>query len=297
MKLLGIYKINYKLVVLTGIHIGGISEGLEIGGIDNPVIKDVYGQPYIPASSLKGKIRSLLEITRSCDDGKTCAESNGGEPCGCGKCDICVLFGSSDAKKTYTISRLIFRDSYIENQSFKLLQSIYEPVTELKVENRINRITATTSSAKGGGLRKTERVPAGAVFQGEINYVFIDHSDKQNDESVKVETDVERSGNGVIPRRIRVLFEGMKLLTQSYLGGSGSRGYGRVAFAEVSIDAIPASEFGGDRDVKIAEIKLGEEPFQDFKDFTKSVVEVLKDARLDYVVELISERQKLALKP
>ena len=45
----------------TGLHIGGLSETLKIGGTDNPVIRDAFGRILIPGSSLKGKIRSLLE--------------------------------------------------------------------------------------------------------------------------------------------------------------------------------------------------------------------------------------------
>src|SRR6202158_3439962 len=45
----------------TGLHIGAGKGSLEIGGADNPVVKDAFGLPYIPGSSLRGKLRSLLE--------------------------------------------------------------------------------------------------------------------------------------------------------------------------------------------------------------------------------------------
>src|SRR5258708_19358037 len=45
----------------TGLHIGAGKGSLEIGGADNPVVKDAFGLPYIPGSSLRGRIRSLLE--------------------------------------------------------------------------------------------------------------------------------------------------------------------------------------------------------------------------------------------
>ncbi|MFN4227892.1 MAG: type III-A CRISPR-associated RAMP protein Csm3, partial [Candidatus Ratteibacteria bacterium] len=47
--------------VKTGLRIGGTTTGLKIGGLDQPVIKDPLGRPYIPGSSLKGKLRSLIE--------------------------------------------------------------------------------------------------------------------------------------------------------------------------------------------------------------------------------------------
>jgi CRISPR-associated protein Csm3 len=54
--------ITGKIQCLTGLHIGGTEEGYEIGGMDNPVIKDkITGYPYIPGSSLKGKMRSMME--------------------------------------------------------------------------------------------------------------------------------------------------------------------------------------------------------------------------------------------
>ena len=56
-------KIQTSITLVTGLHIGGSSENVEIGGIDSPVIKlgTRENQPYIPGSSLKGKMRCLLE--------------------------------------------------------------------------------------------------------------------------------------------------------------------------------------------------------------------------------------------
>src|SRR5579863_2770742 len=47
----------------TGLHIGAGKGSLEIGGADNPVVKDAFGIPYVPGSSLRGRLRSLLEQT------------------------------------------------------------------------------------------------------------------------------------------------------------------------------------------------------------------------------------------
>ena len=63
LRLQGKYIIQGKIKVLTGLHIGGPTTGLNIGGVDNIVIKDAKGKPYIPGSSLKGKMRSLLEYS------------------------------------------------------------------------------------------------------------------------------------------------------------------------------------------------------------------------------------------
>ncbi len=273
MRLLGIYRIKYKLLVLTGIHIGGTSEGLEIGGIDNPVIKDIYGIPYIPGSSLKGKIRSLLEISEKCINGEPCAKRTGGEPCDCGRCDICILFGSADAKQTYTISRLIFSDATFEN--FDKIMSIYETLTELKMENKINRITA-----KSGGLRKTERVPPGSVFSGEIRYLLIDQDGD-------FENDVVEEGGKYYPKRAKVLINGMKLLMNSYLGGSGTRGYGKVAFTDVELNKISVSDlFETDEEIKI---EFNEKYLNDFK---VSWGKKLEEEGMGYIVDKIRSLER-----
>jgi CRISPR-associated protein Csm3 len=60
--LLGKISIKSTLLVETGLHIGGGGETLDIGGVDKPVIRDpLSNQPYLPGSSLKGKMRSILE--------------------------------------------------------------------------------------------------------------------------------------------------------------------------------------------------------------------------------------------
>ncbi|MBC8462229.1 MAG: type III-A CRISPR-associated RAMP protein Csm3, partial [Deltaproteobacteria bacterium] len=61
-KLQGRVFITGEIHALTGLHIGGGAEGVSIGGIDNIVVRDTLTQePYIPGSSLKGKMRSLSE--------------------------------------------------------------------------------------------------------------------------------------------------------------------------------------------------------------------------------------------
>ena len=65
MKLVKIKKITGEIKCVTNLHIGGSKDMLGIGMMDNPVIRDpVTDEPYIPGSSLKGKMRSLLEQTR-----------------------------------------------------------------------------------------------------------------------------------------------------------------------------------------------------------------------------------------
>src|SRR5574341_2073027 len=128
----GKYIIKTDLRCLTGLHIGGTDEGFEIGGMDNPVIKDpITGYPYIPGSSLKGKMRSLLEWA----DNKVSIETdnNGklkGKLCKGGSCDICIVFGCSASTSANDARRLIVRDSFpqkktIENWEANLGEKIY----------------------------------------------------------------------------------------------------------------------------------------------------------------------------
>lgn len=190
-------KIEYTIKVLTGLHIGGSSDNVEIGGIDNPVIKLLNGQPYIPGSSLKGKIRSLLE--------QKAGAKNVGD-----NAEINKLFGSATGNKSNEAnpSKVIFRDFYLTDDSInKLKKSTYLPMpyTENKYENVINRETG-----KAEHPRQTERVPAGVKFEGEIILNIWDNDNKDN--------------------LLQILNTGISLLENDYLGGSGSRGYGQVKF-------------------------------------------------------------------
>lgn len=195
MKLVAKHILKGNIKLETGLHIGGAKSSLDIGGLDSPVIKTAKGVPYIPGSSLKGKIRSLLALKEGAKEIKL--ESQ----------ELRQLFGCSD-KDREEKTRVIFRDAVLDTQAFgktnfnkDLLISEY---TEEKWENTIDRVQG---KAKHGGLRQMERVPAGAVFNFEIVL-------NKYDEDVK---DLKA-----------ILKEGIALLNDDYLGGSGTRGYGQV---------------------------------------------------------------------
>lgn len=199
MKLIETKVVKGTIVLETGLHIGGSKSSLDIGGLDSPVIKTPQGVPYIPGSSLKGKIRSLLGIKEGSVDVLNDSDL------------LVKMFGTS-AKGKETISRLIFRDALLDQQDFKeffieknaILDTKF---TEAKYENTIDRKSGTT---KRGGLRQIERVPAGAKFTFEVVVNRYEDNGKQDDDfSVKLK-------------------EGFKMLEDNYLGGSGSRGYGKV---------------------------------------------------------------------
>ncbi len=190
--------IKTQLQVLTGLHVGGSSDNVQIGGIDNPVIKIATkkDQPYIPGSSLKGKMRCLLEqIAGAAAVGKNDEVNN--------------LFGYSNANK---ISKLIVRDAYLTTDSVKQLEScdsLDMPYTESKSENNINRLTGVAKDP-----RQIERVPAGVSFDVEF-VINVWDDDKESEFKAMLE-------------------KGIRLIENDYIGGSGSRGYGQVKFGTLN---------------------------------------------------------------
>lgn len=201
-KLVKKIKINTSITLITGLHIGGNSENVEIGGIDNPVVKlaskgDV---PYIPGSSLKGKMRCLLEQAAGAPKVGLDTKVNN-------------LFGITESKADNTSnqpSKIIVRDAMLSDDSKKMLldcDNLDMPYTENKFENVIDRVRGIAQHP-----RQTERVPAGAKFNVEFVINVWDDDDEQE---------------------LMALFEkGIRLLENDYLGGSGSRGYGQIKFGE-----------------------------------------------------------------
>ena len=218
MKLTNIVEIKAKLVLQTGLHIGAGDSEMHIGGIDNSVIKHPLTQlPYIPGSSLKGKIRTLLEWRSGAvqsapltlkDVFKNPEEVK----------NILRLFGiSGDTKNSEQevaeigVSRLAFWDCALNEAWEKAIRNDNQLLTEAKSENTIDRITSTA-----GNPRQTERVPAGAEFDFKLTMRVFDEDNKQE--------------------LLKTVLSGLKLLELDSLGGSGSRGYGKVKFTELTVD-------------------------------------------------------------
>jgi len=215
MKLNRIRTITGKIQVLTGLHIGASKENIEIGGLDNPIIKDPLpgsNAPYIPGSSLKGKLRSLIEIKdgRYVKDGR-----DKGKPCNCGRreCAVCTVFGTSAASRPEDLgpTRVVVRDAHLSQKWAELFRKGELPM-EVKYENSINRITGIANP------RPLERVPAGVEFDFSISL---------------------KEFEGDPPQYFDTVLQAMKMLELDALGGSGSRGCGQVRFCEVYIDGEP----------------------------------------------------------
>ncbi len=212
MKQINTKKLSGKIVVKTGLHIGAGNDKVEIGGMDNPIIRNpLTHEPYIPGSSIKGKMRSLMEWKfdkLKSTGGKVC-------PCGLPDCPVCRVFGSantkSDEAKDRGPTRLIVRDAVLTKEWKEKFRS-GNSIVEEKNENSLNRITAEANP------RPIERIVPGVEFDFEISYRVIDTGDNGK-------TD-EKYFNEVV-------LESLKLLQDDYLGGGGSRGNGQIEFKDL----------------------------------------------------------------
>jgi CRISPR-associated protein Csm3 len=207
LKLLGYASIAGTLTCKSGLRVGGSKDDVEIGGMDNPVIRHPLTRlPYIPGSSLKGKLRSLLEYA----EGKVqTAGREAGEPCGCAQpdCLVCRVFGPHKVPRhDLGPSRIIVRDAPLTDHWKQELEKLREEgllYVEVKTENMIDRRTGVATNP-----RPVERVPAGAQFALAISVRLFEQDDPQ-------------AILGFIER-------GLRMLQSDTLGGSGTRGYGWV---------------------------------------------------------------------
>ena len=235
MKLTGKLIISGKITAETGLHIGGSKSSLDIGGVDLNVIKTPQGVPFIPGSSLKGKLRSLLAKTEgsmavNARDAKG-AKSDEDFPY------LLQIFGSSgDDKDRGEITRLLVRDASLDRDSFdkEFKEKGFEVelgFTDVKWENTINRRKGTAENP-----RQLERVPAGASFDFEIVYDLYENADSTEYKNKADKPEPNGSGNiSILKKHLWALETAMRLLQDDYLGGQGSRGYGKVKFDDVAV--------------------------------------------------------------
>ena len=234
-KFMGNVVIKGKIKCETGMHIGGSTERFEVGGIDAPVIRSPDGYPYIPGSSVKGKMRYLMEWELGKID-------ENGDPHACNdeNCPICRIFGTSAEKGKTGPTRLTVRDSHPTDDTKEKWENLDTDLlyTEHKIENVINRITS------GAVPRDMERVPKDSEFDIEMVYGIYSLGDDGK-------TDMEN---------VEQVFKAMRLLEDSALGGSGSRGYGKIKFIDKKIIIKSAEDYKEDKKGKEAtEEKIKEE--------------------------------------
>jgi CRISPR-associated protein Csm3 len=223
LKLIGKLILEGEMHCETGLHVGAGKGSLEIGGADNPVVKDAHGRPYVPGSTLRGRIRALLEqstgmaipselVFISKRKGQEVRIHQSDRP----DDEICILFGRSpgrmekvgggDIESNYaTPARLSVFDAPLVPESItpQMRETLDDELTEVKSENAIDRITSQANP------RTLERVPAGARFR------------------IRMVLDILCAEDSVLPA---LLAQGLRLLEDDALGGGGSRGSGRVRF-------------------------------------------------------------------
>jgi CRISPR-associated protein Csm3 len=241
----------------TGLHIGGATTGLEIGGVDSVVIRDpITHLPYIPGSSLKGKMRSLLEKFLNKDQNKKmqdifiheCEIEEDYE-----KCDVCKIFGiaptqereapeeEASKKRFGKPTRIMVRDAMLTKESREKLEETETdlPFTEVKWEAVIDRVTSKAMP------RQIERVPAGVKFKFSVGYNVFEEEDKSIFKSV---------------------LQALELLEQDYLGGQGTRGYGQIEFSNLKLYWNSKRDYeSGDVDLKT------KSPIYETEDIKKAV--------------------------
>ncbi len=205
------------IVAKTGLHIGGAQTSLAIGGVDNVVIRDpLTNRPYIPGSSLKGKMRSLAEKLSGAPQNQSIGRDVNIHVAKNEQdyADYWVnpVFGVPAESYVGAPTRLIVRDVFMSAESAEQLEKVAEtdlPYTEVKWEAAIDRITSAATP------RQMERVPAGVRFSGfEMIY------------SVYYPEDLALFPN---------VLQSMMLLEDDYLGGQGTRGSGKIAFENVAV--------------------------------------------------------------
>ncbi len=223
-QLTDITTITATLELVSGLRVGAGDSEMRIGGVDNTVIRHPHTQePYIPGSSLKGKMRSLLEWRSGAvkEEALGWRDYQSATPATQPEVKrILQLFGiSGDAKlgdemRELGPTRISFWDCNLQQDWLAEVRGNNQMLTEVKSENRINRISGVAEHP-----RQTERVPAGARFDFRL--------------SVK-----RLAGDG--DDLLTTVLQGLKLLELDSIGGSGSRGYGKVKFVRLAIDGTDA---------------------------------------------------------
>lgn len=216
-----VIEVRGHIELLSGLHIGGADNGSGLLGLDNVIVRNPLNfQPYLPGSSLKGKLRSVLERVHH-DKIRPARRSVAGE-CACGACMVCTLFGRSvrgGGVSQAGPTRLVVRDANLANaDAIAALPGIETPFAEVKTEAAIDRITARSTP------RYVERVPAGAKFSFQITLRVYEGDERE--------------------RMLAWLYEGLRLIESDYLGAGGTRGYGQVAIKidTPSVRVLPSGE-------------------------------------------------------
>jgi len=225
-------KLQADLVCETSLHIGNQEGGNQPRGLNAPMLQNPVLQinnsyaPYISATSLKGKLRNIAEIlfekhlnrkfVDDYDEEKKkrrvlkrheCDSLNEAK-----KCAVCCLFGSSsgsgnksneDVENENFDGRLLFRNAPLKQDS--ALKS-----SEIKTENKIHRLRQEANP------RSIERALRHSIFELEIVYLVHDNEN--------------------VNKQLSNMIACLRFLENNYLGGNGSRGYGKIKFTNILLN-------------------------------------------------------------
>lgn len=247
-----VIELPFKL--LTGTHIGNANDGFAIGGVDKVVVRDAVTRlPIVPGSSLKGKLRSIVEALEGMEKKQPLEqgkwynkehsrlyrhEAESREEALKNAVDRTFGIAAREQAKGNHPARLAVSDAQVTKETAEVLADLEGdfPFTEIKSENFLDRITSAANP------RQLERVPAGSVFVSRLTYTV------ENAEHVKDD--------------LRYLLAALNWLEDDYIGGNGSRGYGRVKFGRAEKLPLDTIESGPIRvTLKPRSVYLsGEEP-------------------------------------
>jgi len=260
-------RVRGHLITLTGLHVGGSDVGLKVGGADKVVVKDPKtGRPYIPGSTIKGKMRCLLEKAGfCCPDDLTLARQyhyrHAGKPqwasCSCGTCVVCQLFG-------------VAAEVASDRRSHGAPTNAGQAGTDAS-----NAEKANTGTSNGETANKDTSTPIRCVGRLIFRDARLSEESARDMENwrylsapyleVKTEVSIDRLTSAANPRNfervpagarfdfevvldvmsgdneteyLRILFQGFQLLANDYLGGQGTRGYGAVQIAVNTIEEL-----------------------------------------------------------
>jgi CRISPR-associated protein Csm3 len=218
--------------------------------------------PYIPASSLKGKTRSLLELAYNLPlyttDNKIYLHMRvvkddvvHEDPF----CPIDNIFGTpaidgerlkkkglQNLFKCWAPSRAIFRDLFPSVEYIKGLceekgcsDITLDEFVEEKWENRIDRVTSTADP------RSVLRLKPGVEFDGSIAFLIFDLDICIREECNQLPSAYRDKIGDSPPAKfyIQTLLKGLELVEATYLGASGTRGYGQVKFKMLKAEFKP----------------------------------------------------------
>lgn len=236
-QLLGRIILDGRIEALSGMHIGGSPGALAIGGVDLPIIRNAVDQkPYIPGSSLKGKMRSLWEKAKGARQNRSIGKGVSIHACEVkseyDNCPVCQIYGTLGQGDASFPTRIVVRDVPLDETSLAGAKTDL-PYSEVKWEAAIDRVTSAATP------RQIERVPAGAIFK-EMQIVFNVYDAADCDRFLDVLT-------------------ALQLVEDDYLGGHGSRGSGRVKFANLTVTCKSTTNYEHGTSETLIDLRSGKD--------------------------------------